>query len=139
MPAATTTASRQTSIEETDSNRRIAIDFMTQAASGHARDVMERYAATHFVHHNPWFASDADSLATAMDDNHREHPTKRFEILRTIVEGPFVALHGRVRHHPNDDPAAVIHIFRIEGGRIHERWDVGQGPVKDSPNRAGMF
>ena len=66
-------------------------------------------------------------------------PDKRFEILRTIVEGPLVALHGRVRHKSNDDPASVIHIFRIEDGRIHELRDVGQDPVEDSPNRAGLF
>ena len=100
---------------------------------------MRRYAATDFIHHNPWFASDAASLATAMDANHRENPEKRFEVLRTIVEGPLVALHGRVTHKPGYDPAAVIHIFRIEDGQIHELWDVGQEPVKDSPNRAGLF
>jgi predicted SnoaL-like aldol condensation-catalyzing enzyme len=139
MSAVTTTASRPASIEETEANRQIAVDFMTQAAAGHARDVMRRYASADFVHHNPWFASDAETLATAMDDNQRENPNKRFEILRTIVEGPLVALQGRVQHTPNEDPAAVIHIFRIEDGRIHELWDVGQDPVKDSPNRAGLF
>jgi predicted SnoaL-like aldol condensation-catalyzing enzyme len=139
MDATTATAPRESSTRDTEANRAIAIDFMTQAAAGRARDAVRRYGASDFVHHNPWFASDADSLASAMDDNHRENPEKRFEILRTIVEGPFVALHGRVRHKPSDDPASVIHIFRIEDGRIHELWDVGQEPVKDSPNRAGLF
>lgn len=120
-------------------NRQIAIDFMTQAAAGHAREAMRRYAAADFAHHNPYFASDSDSLATGMDDHHRENPNKRFEILRTITEGSLVALHGRVQQKPGDDPAAVIHIFEVEDGRIHELWDVGQDPVKDSPNRAGMF
>ena len=136
---AATTPSRPAPTQETEANRQIAVDFLTQAAAGHARDAMRRYAATDFIHHTPWFASDAASLATAMDANHRENPEKRFEVLRTIVEGPLVALHGRVTHKPGDDPAAVIHIFRIEDGQIHELWDVGQEPVKDSPNRAGLF
>jgi predicted SnoaL-like aldol condensation-catalyzing enzyme len=123
----------------TEANRQIAIDFMMQAATGHARDAMRRYAAPNFVHHNPWFASDNESLAGGMDDNHRENPDKQFEILRTIAEGPLIALHGRVRHKPGDDPASVIHIFRIEDGRILEMWDVGQEPVEDSPNAAGLF
>jgi len=139
VSAATVTAPRPVSTQETEANRQIAIDFMTQAAAGHAREAMGRYAAPDFVHHNPYFASDAASLATAMDDNHRENPNKRFEILRTIAEGPLVALHGRVQPNSGDDPAAVIHIFRIEDGRIHELWDVGQDPVDDSPNRAGLF
>lgn len=139
MSAVTMTAPRQVSTQETEANRQIAIDFMTQAAAGHARETMRRYAAPDFVHHNPYFASDADSLGTAMDDNHRENPNKRFEILRTIAQGPLVTLHGRVRHKPGDEPAAVVHIFAIQDGQIHELWDVGQDPVEDSPNRAGLF
>jgi predicted SnoaL-like aldol condensation-catalyzing enzyme len=133
------TAARQVSTQETEANRQIAIDFMTQVAAGHAREAMRRYAAPDFVHHNPYFASDADALATAMDDNHRENPTKRFEILRTIAEGPLAALHGHVQHKPGDEPAAVVHIFGIQDGQIHELWDVGQDPVEDAPNRAGFF
>jgi predicted SnoaL-like aldol condensation-catalyzing enzyme len=34
---------------------------------------------------------------------------------------------------------AVVHIARIEGGRIVELWDVGQEIPKDSPNANGMF
>jgi predicted SnoaL-like aldol condensation-catalyzing enzyme len=50
--------------------------------------MMRGYAATDFVHHDPYFASDAESLASAMDDNAREHPNKQLEIVRTIAEGP---------------------------------------------------
>jgi predicted SnoaL-like aldol condensation-catalyzing enzyme len=142
MTTATTAVPRPPQAEATESteaNRQIAMDFMTQAAAGHAREAMRRYAAPDFVHHNPYFASDADSLATAMDDNHRENPNKRFEILRTIAEGPLVALHGRVQHKPGDAPVALAHIFRIENERIRELWDLGQEPIPDSPNRAGLF
>jgi predicted SnoaL-like aldol condensation-catalyzing enzyme len=74
-----------------------------------------------------------------MDDNLRDNPGKEIEILRTIAEGPLVVLHGRVRHKPGDDPVALVHIFRIEDGRIRELWDLGQQPVTDSPNEAGLF
>lgn len=122
-----------------EANRQIAIDFIQQAATGHAREVMQRYAAPGFVHHNPYFPSDATSLAEAMDANARQNPDKRFEVLRSIAEGPLVALHGKVRHKPGDEPVAVIHIFRIEDGRIQELWDVGQESIPDSPNTAGLF
>jgi predicted SnoaL-like aldol condensation-catalyzing enzyme len=131
----TTTATATT----TRANRDIAFDFLTQAASGHAREVMRRYAAPDFVHHNPYFPSDADALAEGMDENARSNPDKELEILRTICEGPLVAVHSRVRHSPAGAPSAVVHIFRIEDGRIHELWDVGQEAPPDSPNRAGMF
>lgn len=139
MTTATTLTPGHHPAQTTETNRRIAIDFLEQAAAGRAAEAMRRYAAPGFVHHNPYFAGDAESLATAMDDNHRDNPDKRLEILRSIAEGSFVALHGSVRHKPGDAPTSLVHIFRIEDGRIHELWDLGQEPVPDSPNRAGLF
>ena len=91
---------------QTESNREIAIDFLTRAARGEARDAMQRYAAPDFVHHNPWFAPDAPSLADAMDANARENPQKELHVQRTIAEGPLVAVHASVRHKPDERPAA---------------------------------
>jgi len=139
LTGAMTATSSQMLAEETETNRRIAIDFMKEAAAGRAREMMREYAAPDFVHHNPYFASDAESLAAAMDENHRDNPRKRFEILRTVAEGPMVVLHGRVQHKPEDEPIALVHIFRIEDGRIHELWDLDQEPQPNSPNEKGLF
>jgi predicted SnoaL-like aldol condensation-catalyzing enzyme len=139
MTTATTATASRPMTAGVEAHRSIAIDFMNLAARGHAREAMDRYAAPDFVHHNPYFPSDAASLATAMDDNARENPDKDVEILRTIVEGSLVALHARVRHKRGDDPVAVVHIFRIEGGMIKELWDLGQEAVPDSPNEVGLF
>jgi predicted SnoaL-like aldol condensation-catalyzing enzyme len=125
--------------QQIESNREIAIDFLTRAARGEAHDAMRRYAAPDFVHHNPWFAPDAESLATAMDANAREHPQKELHVQRTIAEGPLVVVHASVQHDPAEQPAAVVHIFRFEDGRIRELWDIGQEAPADSPNTAGMF
>jgi predicted SnoaL-like aldol condensation-catalyzing enzyme len=124
---------------QTESNREIAIDFLTRAARGEARDAMRRYAAPDFVHHNPWFAPDAESLATAMDANARENPQKELHVQRTVAEGPLVVVHASVQHNSGAQPAAVVHIFRFEDGRIRELWDIGQEAPADSPNTAGMF
>ena len=130
------TASR---FDRTDANRAIAVEFLTAAAHGKARQTLPRLVASDFVHHNPWFASDADSLAVAMDENARANPEKDLQIQRTIAEGSLVAVHARVQHAPGEHPAAVVHIFRIVDGRIREMWDVGQEEPEDSPNRAGML
>jgi predicted SnoaL-like aldol condensation-catalyzing enzyme len=139
MATTTTPSPRLEQSEEAEANRQIAVDFLTEAGAGRAQEAMRRYAAPDFVHHNPYFASDADTLARAMDENARENPDKQVDILRTIADGPLVAIHGRVRHKLGDDPVALVHIFRIDGGRIRELWDLGQEPVPGSPNRAGLF
>ena len=139
MTTITTAVLSETQDRQTESNREIAIDFLTRAARGEARDAMQRYAAPDFVHHNPWFASDAESLATAMDANARENPQKELHVERSIAEGQMIALHARVLHSPGERPAAVVHIFRFEDGRISELWDIGQEAPAESPNTAGMF
>jgi predicted SnoaL-like aldol condensation-catalyzing enzyme len=127
------------SADQLETNRSIAVDFLNQAARGNAREAMDDHASPDFVHHNPYFASDAHSLASAMDDNARANPGKSLQVLRTIAEGPLVAVHSRVQHRPGDPPAAVVHIFRFEDGRIRELWDIGQDVPPDSPNQAGAF
>jgi predicted SnoaL-like aldol condensation-catalyzing enzyme len=139
MTSATTASRAKETAEQLDANRSIAIEFLAAAAKGHAREALDRYAAPGFVHHNPYFPSDALSLATAMDDNARDNPDKSLEVLRTIAEGELVVVHSRVQQGPGERPAPVVHIFRFEDGRIREFWDIGQEVPPDSPNAAGPF
>lgn len=120
-------------------NRSIATDFLADAAMGHAGEAMARLGAPDFVHHNPALESDAETLTSAMDQDYREFPDREFEIVRTIAEGPCVAVHSRIRRAPNEEPIAVVHILRIEDGRIRELWDVAQVVPAVSPNTAGML
>ncbi len=45
-----------------------------------------------------------------------------------IAEGEFVAIHGRIRGWA-DAPRVVMDLFRIEGGKLAEHWDVLQNEV----------
>jgi predicted SnoaL-like aldol condensation-catalyzing enzyme len=119
--------------------REIAIDFLMLASSGRAQDAWKRYCTPDFIHHNPWFPGDGESLIAAMDENAKANPDKQLVVQRTIVEGPLVMVHSSVQHGPTDRGAATVHIFRVEGGRIRELWDVGQEIPADSPNQYGMF
>jgi predicted SnoaL-like aldol condensation-catalyzing enzyme len=120
------------------SNRDIAVHFLTLAASGRAGEAWSLYGAPDFVHHNPYFKGDGPSLIAAMDENARDNPDKVLEVKRTIAEGPLVAVHTWVRHHPGERGFSIIHVFRIEGGSIREMWDVGQEIPAESPNQHGM-
>jgi predicted SnoaL-like aldol condensation-catalyzing enzyme len=116
-----------------------AVSFLQLAASGRAQEAYAKHISTNFRHHNPYFAGDAQSLMTAMDENARQNPDKRLDVLHALEEGDIVAVHSRVQHNADDRGAAVVHIFRFEGDRIAELWDVGQPVREESPNRNGMF
>jgi predicted SnoaL-like aldol condensation-catalyzing enzyme len=140
MATSTTTLESPTmSTESAAALTDVAVRFLTIASAGRAREAWKRHGAPDFVHHNPSVAGDTESLIRAMDDNSVANPGKVLEIQRTIAEGPLVAIHSRVRLAPDQPGAATVHIFRIEGGRIQELWDVGQPVPADSPNEHGMF
>ncbi len=117
----------------------VATRFMQLAASGRVHEIVATGLAPGFRHHNPWFPGDGDALFEAMDRNAADHPGKRIEVLRVMQDGDLVAVHSRVTHAPEDRGFATVHIFRFEGGRIAELWDIAQPVPEASPNRYGMF
>jgi predicted SnoaL-like aldol condensation-catalyzing enzyme len=121
------------------SRKEAAISFLELASAGRAREAFSAYAAPGFVHHNPYFRGDADSLRAAMEENAAQNPDKVFEVQRALEDGDLVAVHSRVRLRPGDRGIALVHLFRFEGDRIAEAWDVGQAVPESSPNANGMF
>src|SRR5918994_5970210 len=103
-----------------------AISFLTLVAAGRVRDAYAKHIADGFLHHNAYFPGDRQSLLTAMEDNARQNPNKRLDVLRALEDGDLVAVHSHVRQNPDDRGGVVVHIFRFEGDRVVELWDVGQ-------------
>lgn len=120
-------------------NETAAVDFLRLASSGHVEEAYRKYVSADFRHHNPYFKGDAASLKAAMAENVRQFPNKTIDIYHTLEEGELVAVHARVKLNPNDQGFATIHLFRFEGDRIVELWDVGQAIPEESPNQYGMF
>ena len=119
--------------------REAAVDFLRSAVSGRIREAAKRHCAPGFRHHNPHFAGDGESWIAAIDADARAHPRNAIDVKRTIAEGELVAVHSHVRHEPADAGYAVVHVFRFEGTRIVEAWDVGMVVPEDSPNENGVF
>jgi predicted SnoaL-like aldol condensation-catalyzing enzyme len=116
-----------------------AIEFLTLAASGKVSEAYERHVGLGFRHHNPYFRGDAAALKEAMQANVAKNPGKVLEVQRALQDGDEVAVFSRVRQHPGDLGAAVVHIFRFENDRIVELWDVGQAVPDNCVNENGMF
>ncbi len=130
-------------MRDATSNRDIALTFLNQVVVGRISEAFERYVAREgFRHHNPHFRGDRESLKAAMMDANRNFPKSTIEVQR-VLECPddetLVAVHSRVKHSAEAPEIAVVHIFRIERGKIVELWDIGVQMPKDSPNENGLF
>jgi len=117
-----------------------AASFLKLAGLGSVDEAYARYVALDFIHHNAYFPGDRESLKAAMIEAHRRSPNRLVDVKRTFEDGDFVITHSRiVRSAPDEPDFAVVHIFRFEGDRIVEAWDVGQALSPDSPNENGIF
>ena len=118
--------------------KELAIEFLQKAATGRL-DEAYSHAAANFRHHNPHFKGDAESLKTGMAEAHKKFPHTTLEVQRVFEEGDLIAVHSRVSHGADHPDISVVHMFRFEGDRIAELWDVGMEAPTDSPNENGMF
>jgi len=122
------------------SRKESAVTFLSMASSGQVEGAYARFIAPEFIHHNPYFRGDRESLKSAMIEAHRTSPNKRFEVKRSFEDGDFVITHSLVvRADPGDPDVAVVHIFKFEGDKVVELWDLGQLLSPDSPNENGPF
>ena len=122
-----------------ESKKDIAVSFLQLASSGEVRQAYDKYVHPQFSHHNPYFKGDRETLLAGMQENAAKFPNKSFEVIRTLEDGDFVAVHGKVRLNPDMPEIALIHIFRFDGDLIIEEWEAGQEVPQESPNENGMF
>jgi predicted SnoaL-like aldol condensation-catalyzing enzyme len=119
--------------------KQAAISFLRLASSGRLDEAYDNYIGANLRHHNPYFRGDAESLKAGMAEAHEKFPNTTLDVQHVFEADDLVAVHSRVRHSPDTPEIAVVHIFRFEGDRIVEMWDIGQEAPKDSPNENGMF
>jgi predicted SnoaL-like aldol condensation-catalyzing enzyme len=122
-----------------EARKKTAVEFLRQAAAGHARRAAEGVFKPGGVHHNVYFAAGWKPLLEAMDQAAKEAPHSRLEVKHVLCDGDLVAVHSHVVHRKGEPGFAAIHMFRFEGERIAEMWDVGLAIPPDSPNKDGAF
>jgi predicted SnoaL-like aldol condensation-catalyzing enzyme len=126
-------------MNDTNTQKETAMDFLRLTARGEVDDAFARYAAPDFRHHNPHFAADAATLRAAMKENAGRFPHMVFEVQRALGDGPLVAVHSRAVMEEGGQELAIVHILRFEDGRIAEMWDIAQAAPVPMANRDGMF
>jgi predicted SnoaL-like aldol condensation-catalyzing enzyme len=118
-------------------NKALVLEAMTSLFQRHDASAVERLYAPGYVQHNPNIPQGREALRALVVDISR---AVHYEPGLIVAEGDLVAIHGRIRGWA-DLPQVVVDIFRIEGGRLAEHWDVLQNevPVKDALGGISMF
>lgn len=106
-------------------NRALVLDAMTSLFQRHDASAVERLYTKDYIQHNPNIPQGRDALRVIVE---ALSPSVHYEPGLIIAEGDLVAIHGRIRGWAAE-PQVVIDIFRVEGGKLAEHWDVLQNEV----------
>jgi predicted SnoaL-like aldol condensation-catalyzing enzyme len=104
------------------------------------RAAFERHMGPDFIEHKPDVPRGTrDAAAAYLEALIANVPDPRWSIVRTIAEGDLVFLHGRFTPAPGAPPYAVADVFRVQGCKIVEHWDVVAPPPKEQLNPNPRF
>jgi len=121
------------------SRKEIVRTFLEMSCDGRVRDAYAKHVAKGFKHHNAYFKGDAESLMLGMEQNAKENPDKKLAVKHVIEEGDLVVVHSHVKHNAKEPGFGLAHIFKFDGDKIVELWDLAQEVPATSPNQYGMF
>ncbi|GHF16006.1 nuclear transport factor 2 family protein [Pseudolysinimonas yzui] len=95
------------------------------------------YVVEDYIQHNP-SVPDGRAAAVAMLADKFATPGAAFDIQRILVDGDFALIHVKATF-PGNPVAAVADIYRLEGGKVVEHWDVLQRMPDEVANNHPMF
>lgn len=123
-----------------ETNKAIAVAFYKKVFEGPIEDAFRLYAGTPYRQHNPLIEDGMEGLKKFVAGIASNRPNIRYAIKRVFADGDHVILHSHW-HGLSDNPhgEAVVDIFRLEGGKVLEHWDVIQPIPETSANANTMF
>jgi predicted SnoaL-like aldol condensation-catalyzing enzyme len=116
-----------------------AVQFLKLVVAGRFDEAYQKYVDVRGKHHNPFFPAGFPALQKAMIENHVQFPNKKLTVKNVVCDGELVAVHSHIVLRPGEKGVAAMHLFRFEGDRIVEMWDIGQTVPAYSPNTDGTF
>jgi len=99
-----------------------------------ARDVGSTY-----IQHNPIAGDGPQPFVEFVNGFVGQFPDLSVDIKRVIAEGDLVMTHSLMKTSPEDRGTAAADIFRLEGSKIVEHWDVLQPVPATAANDNTMF
>ncbi|MFD8007115.1 MULTISPECIES: nuclear transport factor 2 family protein [Streptomyces] len=101
--------------------------------------VVDRFVRPDYIQHNPLAPDGAEALKAFGTAWRQQYPDATYDIKRVISEGDLVLLHSSIVLAPGTRGIAAFDIFRFQGGKIAEHWDVLQDVPATTANGNDMF
>jgi predicted SnoaL-like aldol condensation-catalyzing enzyme len=103
------------------------------------RQAFEEWVHPDYVQHKPTLPDGREPVIRFLEGLVERFPDRVFTIYRVIASDDLVAVHYHSQASPEDRGFAVVDIFRVEGCRMVEHWDVVQPVPAETANDNTMF
>ena len=114
-------------------------NFLQLVIAGRPKDTLALFAPD-CKHHNPFFPAGMAALTDAMAGAAQASPSVGILNIEHLLEdGDFLAAHTALRNPAGEPVFAQVHLFRFQGDKIAEYWDITQPVPAGSLNVDGMF
>ncbi|MFN0041162.1 MAG: ester cyclase [Burkholderiales bacterium] len=121
-----------------EANKKLVVDFYRKALDQKDLAAVDKYLGP-YRQHNPQAADGPEELKGFINYLKSTAPDFRFEIKRVFADGDYVILHVHGIPAPGARGMAIVDIFRVNGEKIVEHWDVIQEIPEKSANSNTMF
>lgn len=120
-------------------NKEIVVAFYNAAINDKDFEAASAYLGDQYIQHNPLAADGPEGLRAFLEFAKENLPDFKAEIKQAFADGDYVILHVHATRGPEDRGSAVMDIFRLEGDKVVEHWDVIQPIPETSANDNTMF
>ena len=103
------------------------------------RKAFEDWVHPDYIQHKPSLPDGREPVIEFLERLLERFPNRTFTIHRIIASDDLVAVHYHSQASQEDRGFAVVDIFRVEGCRMVEHWDVVQSVPEKSANDNTMF
>lgn len=107
------------------------------------RSSFERWVDPGYIQHNPYAATGREAAIGFLEKFVADNPGQKTTIHRVIADGNMVAVHSHGWNENGDAAAkrgfAVVDIFRVQGCKVMEHWDVISPVPETAANTNTMF
>ena len=122
-----------------EANKKVVLDFYEKAINQKDFEAASKHFGNRYVQHNPVAADGPEGLKAFLGFLKEKFPQSRSEIKRVFADGDYVILHVHAVREPGTRGSAIVDIFKLEGGKIVEHWDVIQPIPEKAANNNSMF
>lgn len=122
-------------------NREVVLSFYRMGLIGRRpRDAFEQFATAGMVEHKADVPEGTRaSVVKYLEELMAELPAAQWDVLRVAAEGDLVFLHAKFVPAPGADAYAIVDVFRLQGCKIVEHWDIVSPPPKHQSNPNSRF